>query len=143
MVWCLGALFALVLLAGAARLAGRGSGWLPRAIVLVTGLGLGAFAIVNPDFQVARTQVVVRGPAKLDPDYLGDLGAEAVPALDRLPEPQRSCVLTDVIKANGLNQPDAWNGWNLARSQARELLAKHPVATTTTGCDRPELRISD
>ncbi|MEU7839113.1 DUF4153 domain-containing protein [Nonomuraea sp. NPDC049129] len=142
-VWWLGALFALVILAGAARLAGRGSGWLPRTIVLVTGLGLGAFAIVNPDFQVARTQVVVRGPAKLDADYLGDLGAEAVPALDRLPEPQRSCVLTDVIKANGLSQPDAWNGWNLARSQARELLAKHPVATTTTGCDRPELRISD
>ncbi|MEV1245363.1 DUF4153 domain-containing protein [Nonomuraea sp. NPDC049750] len=142
-VWWLGALFALVILAGAARLAGRGSGWLPRTIVLVTGLGLGAFAIVNPDFQVAQTQVVVRGPAKLDADYLGDLGAEAVPALDRLPEPQRSCVLTDVIKANGLNQPDAWNGWNLARSQARELLAKRPVATTATGCDRPEPRISD
>ncbi|MEU7738925.1 DUF4153 domain-containing protein [Nonomuraea sp. NPDC049158] len=142
-VWWLGALFALVILAGAARLAGRGSGWLPRTIVLVTGLGLGAFAIVNPDFQVAQTQVAVRGPAKLDADYLGDLGAEAVPALDRLPEPQRSCVLTDVIKANGLNQPDAWNGWNLARSQARELLAKRPVTTTTTGCDRPVSRISD
>ncbi|MCA2225393.1 DUF4153 domain-containing protein [Nonomuraea aurantiaca] len=142
-VWWLGALFALVILAGAARLAGRGSGWLPRTIVLVTGLGLGAFAIVNPDFQVAQTQVVVRGPAKLDADYLGDLGAEAVPALDRLPEPQRSCVLADVIKANGLNRPDAWNGWNLARSQARELLAKRPVATTTTGCDRLEPRISD
>ncbi|MEV0348666.1 DUF4153 domain-containing protein [Nonomuraea sp. NPDC050680] len=140
-VWWLGALFALVILAGAARLAGRGSGWLPRTIVLVTGLGLGAFAIVNPDFQVAQTQVVVRGPAKLDADYLGDLGAEAVPALDRLPEPQRSCVLTDVIKANGLNQPDAWNGWNLARSQARELLAKRPVTTTTTGCDRSVSRI--
>jgi signal transduction histidine kinase len=139
-VWWLGALFALVMLAGAARLLGRGSGWLPRTIVLVTGLGLGAFAIVNPDLQVAQTQVEVRGVAKLDADYLGDLGAEAVPALDRLPEPQRSCVLADVVAANGLNRADAWNGWNLARSQARELLAKRPVAATPTGCDRPTNR---
>ncbi|MGW3342649.1 DUF4153 domain-containing protein [Nonomuraea rubra] len=126
-VWWLGALFALVLLAGAARLMGRGSGWLPRTIVLVTGLSLGAFAIVNPDLRVAQTQVEVRGPAKLDSDYLGDLGAEAVPALDRLPEPQRSCVLSDVVKANGLDRPDPWNGWNLARSLARDVLAERPV----------------
>ncbi|MFG1682772.1 DUF4153 domain-containing protein [Nonomuraea sp. NPDC049269] len=136
-VWWLGALFALVMLAGTVRLLGRGSGWLPRTIVLVTGLGLGAFAIVNPDLQVAQTQLEVRGVAKLDADYLGDLGAEAVPALDRLPEPQRSCVLADVVAANGLNRADAWNGWNLARSQARELLAKRPVANPLTGCDRP------
>ena len=126
-VWWLGALFALVLLAGAARFTGRGSGWLPRTIVLVTGLGLAAFAIVNPDLQVARTQVEVRGVTNLDSDYLGDLGAEAVPALDRLPEPQRSCVLADVVAANGLDRPDPWNGWNLARSQARDLLAERPV----------------
>ncbi|MEU6722222.1 DUF4153 domain-containing protein [Nonomuraea wenchangensis] len=126
-VWWLGAVFALVLLAGAARLTGRGSGWLPRTIVLVTGLGLGAFALVNPDLRVAATQVEVRGVANLDSDYLGDLGAEAVPALDRLPEPQRSCVLADVVEANELDRPDPWNGWNLARAQARDLLAAHPV----------------
>ncbi|MFG1703701.1 DUF4153 domain-containing protein [Nonomuraea sp. M3C6] len=126
-VWWLGAVFALVLLAGAVRLAGRGSGWLPRTIVLVTGLGLGAFAIVNPDLRVAYTQVEVRGVTKMDSDYLGDLGAEAVPALDRLPEPQRSCVLADVVAANGLDRPDPWNGWNLARSQARDLLAERPI----------------
>ncbi|TDD07449.1 DUF4153 domain-containing protein, partial [Nonomuraea diastatica] len=126
-VWWLGALFALVLLAGAVRFAGRGSGWLPRTVVLVTGLGLGAFAVVNPDLQVAYSQVEVRGVTQLDSDYLGDLGAEAVPALDRLPEPQRSCVLADVVEANGLDRPDPWNGWNLARLQARDLLAEHPV----------------
>ncbi|MFI7126895.1 DUF4153 domain-containing protein [Nonomuraea sp. NPDC050153] len=126
-VWWLGTLFALVLLAGAARLLGRGSGWLPRTVVLVTGLGLGAFAIVNPDLQVAQTQVEVRGVAKLDSDYLGDLGAEAVPALDKLPEPQRSCVLADVVAANGLSRPDPWNGWNLDRARARAVLAARPV----------------
>ncbi|MFI6391551.1 DUF4153 domain-containing protein [Nonomuraea sp. NPDC050540] len=132
-VWWLGVVFALVLLAGAARLAGRGSGWLPRTIVLVTALGLGAFAMVNPDLRVAETQVAVRGVAQMDSDYLGDLGAEAVPALVRLPEPQRSCVLFNVVKANGLERPDPWNGWNLARSQARELLARQPV-TVTASC---------
>ncbi|MFG1616508.1 DUF4153 domain-containing protein [Nonomuraea wenchangensis] len=141
-VWWLGAVFALVLLAGAARLTGRGSGWLPRTIVLVTGLGLGAFALVNPDLRVAATQVEVRGVANLDSDYLGDLGAEAVPALDRLPEPQRSCVLADVIAANELDRPDPWNGWNLARAQARDLLAAHPVHRTAD-CDRRRSGSSD
>ncbi|MFB9468582.1 DUF4153 domain-containing protein [Nonomuraea salmonea] len=126
-VYWLGALFALVLVAGAARLAGRRSGWLPRTIVLVTGLSLGLFSLANPDLQVARTQVDIRGVTNLDSDYLGDLGAEAVPALDRLPEPQRSCVLHDVVQANGLYHPEPWNGWNLARSQARALLAERPV----------------
>lgn len=138
-VWWLGVLFALVLLAGAARLTGRRSGWLPRTIVLVTGLGLGTFALVNPDLQVAQTQVEVRGVTKMDSDYLGDLGAEAVPALDRLPEPQRSCVLSAVVDANGLSRPDPWNGWNLARSQARDLLAERPVGAITqcAPADRP------
>lgn len=132
-VWWLGALFVLVLLAGAVRLAGRNSGWLPRTVVLVTALSLGAFAMINPDALVASTQVDVRGVGRLDADYLGDLGAEAVPDLDRLPEPQRSCVLKDVIAANELDRPDPWNGWNLARSEAREVLAKHPVLATD-GC---------
>ncbi|MFC4115296.1 DUF4153 domain-containing protein [Nonomuraea zeae] len=138
----LGALFALVLIAGAVRFTGRGSGWLPRTIVLVTGLGLASFAIVNPDLQVAYTQVEVRGVHKMDSDYLGDLGAEAVPALDRLPEPQRSCVLADVIRTNGLNRPDPWNGWNLARSQARALLAERPVLSSAR-CDPETSRGSD
>ncbi|MBF8189410.1 DUF4173 domain-containing protein, partial [Nonomuraea sp. K274] len=141
-VWWLGALFALVLLAGAVRLSGRGTGWLPRTIVLVTGLALGTFAMVNPDLQVAQTQVEVRGVTKMDSDYLGDLGAEAVPALDRLPEPQRSCVLADVIRANGLDRPDSWNGWNLARSQARDLLAERPVGTPAE-CAPADGRTSD
>ncbi|MEV5494124.1 DUF4153 domain-containing protein [Nonomuraea fuscirosea] len=141
-VWWLGALFALVLLAGAARLTGRRSGWLPRTIVLVTGLGLVAFSMVNPDLRVAESQVQVRGVTKLDSDYLGDLGAEAVPALDRLPEPQRSCVLADVIAANRLDRPDPWNGWNLARSRARDLLAERPVVKGV-GCTPAYLQRSD
>ncbi|MCG5216179.1 DUF4153 domain-containing protein [Streptosporangium soli] len=123
----LGAVFALVLVAGAVRLARRrGGGWLPRALVVVTALGLISFAVWNPDLRVAETQVAIRGD-RLDSDYLGDLGAEAVSALDKLPEPERSCVLADVVAANGLAEPDPWNGWNLARERARDLLAVRPV----------------
>lgn len=141
-LWWLGAVFALVLLAGAVRLAGRGSAWLPRTVVLVTGLALAGFAFVNPDLRVAQTQVAVRGVAKLDSDYLGDLGAEAVPALDRLPEPQRSCVLADLVAADDLADPDPWNGWNLSRAQARALLAEHPIRPATS-CPQVSSRTSD
>ena len=122
-VWWLGGIFVLVLIAGAVRLTGRGHArWLPRTVVLMTSAALLAFAVWNPDLRVAETQIAVRGVDRIDLAYLGDLGAEAVPALDRLPEPSRSCVLRDVVGANELDRPDPWNGWNLARRQARELL---------------------
>ncbi|MEV4093330.1 DUF4153 domain-containing protein [Streptosporangium saharense] len=130
-IWWLGAVFALVLVAGAVRLTRRGrAGWLPRAMVMMTGIALLAFAAWNPDLRVAESQAAVRGIERLDRVYLGDLGAEAVPALDRLPEPMRSCVLRDVIAANQLATPDPWNGWNLARQRARDLLAEHPVLSS-------------
>ncbi|NUW29986.1 DUF4173 domain-containing protein [Nonomuraea sp. SMC257] len=141
-LWWLAAVFALVLLAGAVRLAGRGAAWLPRTVVLVTGVALVGFAVVNPDLRVAQTQVAVRGVAKMDSDYLGDLGAEAVPALDRLPEPQRSCVLADVVAANDLGDADPWNGWNLARAQARAVLAEHPIRPGAS-CPRAASRTLD
>jgi signal transduction histidine kinase len=127
-IWWLGGVFVLVLVAGALRLLRRGpAGWLPRTMVLMTGAGLLAFAVWNPDLRVAETQLAVRGVERLDQRYLGGLGAEAVPALDRLPEPLRSCVLREVTRANRLDRPDPWNGWNLARDRAREVLAARPV----------------
>nr|BFE86951.1 hypothetical protein GCM10020093_095520 [Planobispora longispora] len=126
-IWWLGGIFALVLVAGAVRLTGRAAGWLPRGVVVMTGAGLLAFAIWNPDLRVAESQLSVRGVDRLDQAYLSDLGAEAVPALDLLPEPTRSCVLREVIQINQLDGADPWNGWNLARERARELLAERPV----------------
>ncbi|MDP9846315.1 DUF4153 domain-containing protein [Streptosporangium lutulentum] len=127
-VWWLGGVFVLVLIAGAVRLTGRGNArWLPRTAVVMTSAALLAFAVWNPDLRVAETQLSVRGVDRIDLEYLGGLGAEAVPALDRLPEPSRSCVLRDVVEANELAEPDPWNGWNLARRQAREVLERRPV----------------
>ncbi|MEW9527273.1 DUF4153 domain-containing protein [Microbispora sp. NPDC049125] len=126
----LGAVFVMVLAAGAVRLRGGGAGWFSRSLVLLTGVSLLVFAVWNPDARVAETQLTIRGVARLDHNYLGDLGAEAVPTLDRLPEPARSCVLRDVVAVNHLDRPDGWNGWNLARASARDLLKRHPVLET-------------
>ncbi|GAA3508457.1 hypothetical protein GCM10023075_67940 [Streptosporangium album] len=140
-IWWLGGVFVLIMVAGAVRLARRGSaGWFPRTLVAMTGVALLAFAVWNPDLRVAETQLIVRGVQQIDREYLGDLGAEAVPALDRLPEPVRSCVLRDVVEANGLRSPDAWNGWNLARQQARELLERRPVRGDVT-CPQESSRL--
>ncbi|WP_326820355.1 DUF4153 domain-containing protein [Streptosporangium sp. NBC_01756] len=137
-IWWLGGVFVLVLIAGAVRLARRGgAGWFPRTLVAMTGVALLAFAVWNPDLRVAETQLTVRGVQQIDREYLGDLGAEAVPALDRLPEPSRSCVLRDVVLANDLRSPDAWNGWNLARQRARELLDRRPVLENITCVQEP------
>ncbi|WP_066932662.1 DUF4153 domain-containing protein [Microtetraspora fusca] len=126
-LWWLAAVFVLVLAAGAVRLARHRTAWFSRTFVLVTGLSVLAFAAWNPEARVAETQLSVRGVHRLDHDYLAGLGSEAVPALDRLPEPVRSCVLRDVVAANRLDRPDPWNGWNLARERARDVLRRHPV----------------
>ncbi len=131
-IWWLAAVFVLVLVAGAVRLSRRGAGWFPRSLVLLTGAAMLFFAIWNPDARVAESQLVVRGVDRLDHRYLGDLGAEAVPALDRLPEPHRSCVLREVVAGNGLSHPDPWNGWNLAREQARDVLERRPLRPAVT-----------
>ncbi|MEO3811492.1 DUF4153 domain-containing protein [Sphaerisporangium sp. B11E5] len=126
-IWWLAAVFVLVLTAGAIRLRGPGVPWFFRSLVLLTGLTVFTFAVWNPEARVAETQMAVRGIDRLDHEYLGDLGPEAVPALDRLPEPSRSCVLRDVVSANDLDTPDPWNGWNLALARARDILRQHPV----------------
>jgi hypothetical protein len=77
--------------------------------------------------QVAQTQLNVRTTDTLDVDYLGGLGADAVPVLDRLPEPTRTCVLREVVAGSRLDEPDPWNGWNLARARARDILARNPL----------------
>lgn len=125
--WWLAAVFVLVLVAGAVRLAHGRLAWLPRALILLTGVSLVAFAAWNPDLRVAESQHHIRGVTRLDVNYLRRLGAEAVPALDRLPEPARSCVLEGVYQSRRLYEPErSWGGWNLAREEAREIIRRKP-----------------
>ena len=88
--------------------------------------GLLALGLLNPDgFIAARNVDQVRLTGETDLSYLSRLSADAVPALDRLPEPQRSCTLRRL--AGTLQDGDPWTGRNLSRERARDLLERHPV----------------
>jgi hypothetical protein len=117
----LGLLVVLVLLAGVRLRAG----WLARAVVGSAGLVLLSLAALNPDGFVAGRNIdrfLLTG--SLDVAYLGALSADAVPAIDRLPEPYRSCALAGVQVADG-----GAAGWNAARERARSVLEERPVVT--------------
>ncbi|GGL05379.1 hypothetical protein Sme01_63710 [Sphaerisporangium melleum] len=134
-IWWLAAVFALVLAAGGLRLARRSAAWLPRTVVLVTGLSILAFAVWNPDLRVAESQLGVRGSLRVDVGYLLDLSADAVPAIDRMPA--RDCLLSGMPSVRRLaGGPDGWSGWNLARRHARDLLAARPPIAPLPACGK-------
>jgi hypothetical protein len=128
-VW-LGVVFLLVLVAGL-RLRAT---WLPRAVVVAGVLALLGLAVANPDRLIADRNVTrYEQTASIDTAYLSTLSADAVPALDRLTGENRACVLSSL--RNDLNvDPDDWRGWNLAREQARQLLAKSPPGYPRDSC---------
>ncbi len=111
----LGAVFAIILLAGVAR---RGA-WLPRATVALSAVALLAFAGSNPDHRIADRNLdrSERTGLELDVDALVGLSADAVPALQAH---QVGCLSGEV--RDELAEPDGLAGFNLARSRARELL---------------------
>ncbi|MFU8853853.1 DUF4153 domain-containing protein [Micromonospora sp. SL1-18] len=127
----LGLLFVLV---GVATIRLRGA-WLPRLVLGAGVVALLGLAVVNPDRlivdrNVDRWQRVDR----LDVAYLSQLSADAVPALDRLPEPMRSCALREI--AARLTE-DGWRAANVGRAQARAVLGPDPAEADATGCPYP------
>lgn len=110
----LGSVFVLILGAGV-RMSGR---WLPRAVgvgAVLTVLGL---AVLNPDAYIAQHNVDrFAESGNIDTSYLIGLSADAVPALDRLPEPERSCALAYVDAS-----PGEWFEYNVSIDRAREVL---------------------
>jgi hypothetical protein len=113
--------FVLVLAAGV-RLRG---GWLPQA-TLATGIAmLLGLAVLNPDRFVADRNIdrFERGE-RLDVRYLRELSTDAVPALYRLPERVRDCVLPGA--ATRLAEPEGWPAWNLGRAEARRAIRANP-----------------
>jgi two-component system sensor histidine kinase BaeS len=121
----LGLLIVLVLVAGV-RLRAT---WLPGAVVASAAAALLGLAVINADGFVADRNVsrfVATG--KLDTAYLQGLSADAVPAIDRLPEPLRSCVLGGLA----VDDDGGPGGWNFGRERAREILPQRRVADGTT-----------
>jgi len=118
----LGVVFVLVLVAGVA-LRGR---WLPRAIAGTAVLTLLCLAVLNPDAYIAQGNLDrYERTGRIDIDYLSNLTADAVPALNRLPEPKRSCALRWI--RDDLNGDEQWYRYNWAKERARDALAARPV----------------
>ncbi|RAO14647.1 hypothetical protein MED15_04298 [Micromonospora noduli] len=126
-IW-LGLLFVLVGVA-VARLRAE---WLPRLVVGTAVLALLGLALLNPDRLIAERNVDrYLETGRLDVNYLSGLSADAVPALDRLPEPMRSCALGEI--AAELPRDGFWAA-NLGRERARRVLHTTPVRASVTDC---------
>ncbi|MDG4827745.1 DUF4173 domain-containing protein [Solwaraspora sp. WMMD1047] len=123
----IGLVFGLVLVAGVRLRAG----WLPRVAVGTAVLALLGLAVINPDRLIARTNIDRSDTSQLDLGYLSELSADAVPELDRLPAPDRNCVLTDI--ARRLDSDD-WREANLGRAEARRIIAARPFTSVDPSC---------
>ena len=121
-IW-LGVVFLLVMAAGV-RLRGR-STWLPSAVLGTAVLALLGIAVLNPDRYIAEQNAIrFADTGYIDLYYLRDLSPDAVPALDRLPEPYRSCALDENNrKLKNSEASEEWRHWNFGRARARSILA--------------------
>jgi hypothetical protein len=121
----LGGVFLLILVAGI-RLRGR---WVPQAALAAAVAALLGLAVLNPDAFIAEQNVSrFAGTGRIDVDYLRTLSADAVPALQSLPEPYRSCALSAINDELAGGRPESWFDWNLGRSTARAQLHERPAA---------------
>ncbi len=102
----------------------RRTGMLPAALPAAAGVALLAVAVADPEQLVARWNVErFARTGRIDVAYLRELSDDAVPALDRLEEPYRSCVLGWMPRDG---RADPWYGWNLARSRADGIESARP-----------------
>jgi hypothetical protein len=107
--------------------------WLPKAIVGTGAAFLLAVMAMNPERVVADYNVTrFEATKKIDTYYLSQLSEDAVPALVRLPEHERTCSLR-WLKNRDVEQD--WRDWNLARHNARSTL--EGVAVTDVTCESP------
>ncbi|MFD7442724.1 DUF4153 domain-containing protein [Streptomyces sp. NPDC059909] len=110
-----------------------GSRWLPRAVVGSAAAAVLAFGLASPDALIAERNVQrYERTDKIDVDYLRDLSADAVPALDRLPEPLRSCALTS-LEAD-LDEAEPWYATSWGQVRARSILEKRPAEVDRDAC---------
>ncbi|MFE4372404.1 DUF4153 domain-containing protein [Streptomyces sp. NPDC056835] len=123
----LGVVIVLILVAGA--IGGR---WLPRAVAASAGAAVLAFGLISPDALVAERNVQrYERSQKIDIDYFQDLSADAAPALDRLPEPLRSCALAGIDRNLG-DASEPWYATSWSESRAREIVAAREIDPSST-----------
>lgn len=103
----------LAVLVAVIRWRGR---WLPLAAVRVAGMAVLGLALLNPEAMIVQhnTQQL---EIPVDVVHLQQLSADAVPVVDALPDPLRSCLLGAREEVGG----DGLWGWNLARARAAQV----------------------
>ncbi|MFI5727904.1 DUF4153 domain-containing protein [Streptomyces cyaneofuscatus] len=126
----LGVVFVLILAAGV-----FGARFLPRAIAVSAAAAVLAFGAISPDAVVAEQNVqrFEDDRTSIDIDYLKDLSADAVPALDKLPEPQRSCALR-VIQSDLRGSDSPWYATSWGEARAKEILRERPATADHRTC---------
>ncbi|MFH9761451.1 DUF4153 domain-containing protein [Streptomyces anulatus] len=129
----LGVVLVLILAAGV-----FGARFLPRAVAVSAAAGVLAFGLLSPDGLIAEQNVQRFEDGRstsIDIDYVKDLSADAVPALDRLPEPERSCALR-AIQNDVLHDDTPWYATSWGEARAKEILEKRPVKGDGSDCYR-------
>ncbi|WP_425585006.1 DUF4173 domain-containing protein [Streptomyces vastus] len=122
-----------------------GARWLPRAVMASAAAGVLAFGLLSPDGLVAERNVEryeatsKDGEGKFDVDYARGLSADAVPALDKLEEPLRSCALEPIARElKKENKPWYATSWGEAR--ARDILEDRPLSAEADWSECLQLR---
>ncbi|MFJ4916899.1 DUF4153 domain-containing protein [Streptomyces sp. NPDC088726] len=125
----LGVVLLLIMAAGV-----FGAKMLPRAVAASAAVGVLAFGLVSPDGLIAEQNVQRYGDHHtIDIQYLRGLSADAVPALDTLPEPLRSCALEEIQRAlRGSDAPWYATSWGEAR--ARDILGDWDPGARVRNC---------
>ncbi|WP_411107457.1 DUF4153 domain-containing protein [Streptomyces sp. cmx-4-9] len=114
-----------------------GARWLPRAVVGSAAGAVLVFGLLSPDGMVAERNVArFEETGKIDLAYFQSLSADAVPALDRLPEPKRSCALRGINDELSAAGDTPWYATSLGEYRAREILRERPVTAPYEVCSR-------
>ncbi|MER6298873.1 DUF4173 domain-containing protein [Kitasatospora sp. NPDC001539] len=120
----LGVVFLLLITAGLTRRAD----WLPRVVVLSGMLTVAVYGLMGPDSIVAEQNVDrFERSQQIDLRNVRELSADAVPALDRLPEPQRTCAL-QLIRTDLAGHSPGWYATSRSAEQARGILTARPLS---------------
>ncbi|MFD4702045.1 DUF4153 domain-containing protein [Streptomyces niveus] len=131
----LGLVIVLIMAAGA-----FGGRWLPRAVAVSGAAGVLVFGLISPDALVAERNIERYGASdKIDVNYFQQLSADAVPALDTLPEPLRSCALEGIERDLG-DADEPWYATSWGESKARDILAERPIDPQWEECSSMNLR---
>ncbi|MFD6181625.1 DUF4153 domain-containing protein [Streptomyces goshikiensis] len=128
----LGLVLVLIMAAGV-----FGARWLPRAVAGSAAAAVLAFGLLSPDGMVAERNVArFQQDAKIDLAYFQSLSADAAPALDRLPEPQRSCALRGINDDLAEAGDVPWYAMSLGEYRARKILRERPLKASYEECSR-------